>query len=109
SHWSGPFRIWDCRYVVFCHYLPAQSNQAGFLTLPGSTPIGVFMLRCGATFDENCAPLWDKGDFRGGSTREQTLFGAATKGIFTTFPPSEARAEIQSSKEPRSGLARVQV
>jgi hypothetical protein len=22
------------------------------------------MLRCGATFDENCAPLWDKGDFR---------------------------------------------
>jgi len=23
------------------------------------------MLRCGATFDENCAPLWDKGDFRG--------------------------------------------
>ena len=34
---------------------------------------------------------------------------AATKGIFTSFLPSEARAGIQSSKEPRSGLARVQV
>ena len=66
------------------------------------------MPRCGAHSMKN-VPLGQGGRLQGGlnagtnpSQRCATAV-AGTKGIFTSFPPSEARAGIQSSKEPRSG------